>query len=422
MVNLNALTSDALSELREPKVDSPGPVPRVDTTVSPRVATSVDVITDSAAFVAMESEWNETVDRAGVTHPFLRHEWLRTWWECFGADRRLHIVVVRSGGRIQAIAPLMWETAQMYRVPVRRLRLLENGHTPRADFVVVERPQESYRAIWQALLDTSMRWDVLQLSQIPQTSPTLAAMSTLAAAHGHATGLWHSDDSPYLAITQSWDEYAATLTPKFRQNLRNRLTRVTQLGHPALEVVEDRAAIRDACADACRLEASTWKHAEGTSIESEPATRRFYTELAERAADHGWLRLLFLTVNGRRIATAYSARYQDRLLFLKTGYDPEFAKCSPFTVLSSLAVRHAFDEGLAEVDFLGDDEPWKLEWTRATRSHEYLFIFGRTARARLVHQVKFRLKPALERWRHAGAAFRHVGPAFRHVGAAFRRP
>jgi CelD/BcsL family acetyltransferase involved in cellulose biosynthesis len=393
MVNLNAVISDSLS-----------PVSRVEAQSGSRLATSVDVITDGAAFAAMESEWNATVDRAGVSHPFLGHEWLRTWWESFGAAARLHIVIVRSGGRIQAIAPLMRETGRMYGVPVRRLRLLENGHTPRADFIVVERPEESYRAIWRALVDADEPWDVLQLSQIPKESPTLAAMSTLAAESGHATGMWHSDDSPYLPIGQTWDAYAATLSPKFRQNLRNRLTRVSQLGHPALEVLEDRAAIRDACGDAFRLEASTWKHAEGTSIESEPATRRFYAELAERAADRGWLRLLFLTVEGRRIATAYSACYQDRLLFLKTGYDPAFAKCSPFKVLASLAVRHAFDEGLVEVDFLGDDEPWKLEWTRATRSHEYLFIFGRTARARLVHPLKFRLKPALERWRHAGAA------------------
>ena len=40
----------------------------------------------------------------------------------------------------------------------------------------------------------------------------------------------------------------------------------------------------------------------------------------------GWLRLLFLTVGGRRIATSYASCYQDRLFFFKTGYDPEYAE------------------------------------------------------------------------------------------------
>jgi len=367
----------------------------------PRIAPSVDVITDAAAFASMESEWNETVERASVAHPFLRHEWLRTWWNCFGASRRLHIIVVRSAGRILAIAPLMWDTSWMYGVPVRRLRLLQNDHTPQADVIVAERPQESYRAIWQSLVDSSNRWDVLQLSAVPRASPTLKTMLTLAADQDHPTGVWPSDDSPYVSIGHTWDAYFATLDPKFRQNLRNRWSRLTMLGDPTLEVLQNRSAIREACDEAFRLEASGWKQAAGSSIGSDPATYRFYTELVERAADRGWLRLLFLAIDGRRIATAYSVCYRNRLLFLKTGYDPEFEKCSPFRLLTHLALRDAFTTGLGEVDFLGNTEPWKLEWTKTTRPHDWLFIFGKTIRGRLVHQLKFRLKPALQHRRAA---------------------
>jgi CelD/BcsL family acetyltransferase involved in cellulose biosynthesis len=390
MVNHNVLATDSLRLASRVRADT-----------STRIAPSVHVISDAATFAGMESVWNETVNRAAVDHPFLRHEWLRTWWDCFGAGRRLHIVVVMSAGRILAIAPLMWETAWMYGVPVRRLRLLANDQTPRADVIVAERPQESYRAIWQSLLETSECWDVLQLSQMHRASPTLKALTTLASDHDHAIGTWPCDDSPYLPLDKTWDAYSASLTPKFRQNLRNRWSRVSMLGRPTLEVLEDPSAIRDACDESLRLEASGWKHAHRTAIESDPATHRFYTELAERAADRGWLRLLFLTVNGRRIATAYSARYRDRLMFLKTGYDPEFATCSPFKVLTYLALRDAFAAGLGEVDFLGNAEPWKLDWTKTTRPHDWLFIFGNTVRGRLVHQLKFRLKPALHRWRHA---------------------
>jgi CelD/BcsL family acetyltransferase involved in cellulose biosynthesis len=390
MVNQDILTTDSLSAGS-----------RVVAATLPRIAPSVDVITDRAAFVGMESEWNETVERASVAHPFLRHEWLRTWWDCFSAGRRLQIVVVRSAGRILAIAPLMWETAWMYGVPVRRLRLLQNDHTPQADVIVAERPQESYRAIWQWLVDSSDRWDVLQLSEVLRASPTLTALLTLAADQDHATGVWQSDDSPYVSLGQTWDAYFATLDPKFRQNLRNRWSRLTRLGAPTLEVLQDRSAIRGACAEAFHLEASGWKQAAGTSIGSHPATYRFYTELIERTADRGWLRLLFLAIDGRRIATAYSVCYRDRLLFLKTGYDPEFEKCSPFRLLTLLALRDAFTTGLVEVDFLGDAEPWKLEWTKTTRPHDWIFIFGKTVRGRLVHQLKFRLKPASQRWRDA---------------------
>ena len=379
-----------------------GTLASVAASSEPHVASggcSVDVVTDYGAFLELEAEWNETVDRAGVVHPFLRHEWVRTWWDCFGAGARLYIVVVRAGSRIIAIAPLMRETAQMYGMPVRRIRFLQNDHTPRTDVIVAERPEESYRAIWNALVNDSDRWDVLQLSQLPRDSATRPTLSELAAAAGWSTGIWTSGDSPYLTLTGTWESYLASLPAKFRSNIRNRMSRLTKLGEPALEVLRDHGPIQRACEDAWRLEASGWKREAGTAISSDPAVNRFYSLLAERATERGWLRLLFLTVGGQRIATSYGACYQGRLFLFKTGYDPEHATCAPFKLLTYFAIQSAYAEGLTEVDFLGDSEPWKLEWTTTTRGQDWLYVFSGTCRARLLHSVKFQVMPELKRWR-----------------------
>lgn len=368
------------------------PVPSVGTC-------TVETIRDYPAFLSLETEWNDAVERAGVPHPFLSHEWVRTWWDCFGTGHQLHILVVRAHEKIIAIAPLMRESAQMYGLPVRRIRFIANDHTPRTDVIVAERPDDAYRAMWTALRDDSDRWDVLQLSQLPRESATREAISGLSAADGCTTGIWHSGNSPYLPLTGTWDTYFNSLSAKFRSNVRNRLSRLTKIGETALEVLSDADAIRGACDDAWRLEASGWKSVAGTAITSDPAVNRFYTELVDRATERGWLRLLFLTVGGRRIATSYGAVFQDRLFLFKTGYDPEYATGSPFKVLTYFAVRHAYEEGLAEVDFLGDAEPWKLEWTEASRGHDWMFVFANSRRARLLHTVKFQWVPELKRWR-----------------------
>jgi CelD/BcsL family acetyltransferase involved in cellulose biosynthesis len=363
-------------------------------------APALEVISDPTRFIALETEWNDAVDRAGIAHPFLRHEWLRTWWECFGGGRRtLHIIVARRAGRIFAIAPFMREHVQMYGMPVRRIDFLQNDHTPRADVIVVGSPEDGYRAIWQALLDTGNTWDVLQLSRLAGDSPTRQVFERLAAEARCATGTWRGDVSPYLALTGTWDTYLASLSAKFRSNLRNRLSRLTKLGEPGLEVLEGATAIEGARADALRLEASGWKAEAGTSICSDPDVERFYTLLAARATAHGWLRLLFLTAGGRRIATSYGSCYQGRLFLFKTGYDPEYATCSPFKLLTYFAIKAAYEEGLREVDFLGDAEPWKLEWTETSRTHDWLYVFSRSNRAQLLHLVKFRMVPELKKWR-----------------------
>jgi CelD/BcsL family acetyltransferase involved in cellulose biosynthesis len=358
---------------------------------------SVDLVSDKTAFLALEGEWNDAVDRAAIAYPFLRHEWVRMWWEAFGETQQLNILVVRHAARVCAIAPLMFERAQMYGMPVRRLRFLHNDHTPRTDVIVADHAEGSYRALWHAMLDGGPRWDVLQLSQIPSESSSREKLGQLAMAARRQTGVWASGAAPYLPLTSNWNEYFTSLGSKFRQNLRNRLSRLSQFGEPTLEVLADPGAIRAGRADAQRLEDSGWKGTEGTGIASDRAVQRFYTLLTERANECAWLRLLFLSVGGRRIATSYAAIYAHKLFLLKTGYDPEFAKCSPFKLLTYFALQHAFDQGYTEFDFLGDTEPWKLEWTSTTRRHDWLFVFARTPRGRLLHPLKFQVVPALRR-------------------------
>ena len=387
---------DREGEVPPPSTRSGRPEP-VDGRSAPALTTQV--ISDYTTFVDLEAEWNDAVDRAGVTDPFLRHAWLCTWWDCFAGNRQLHIVVVRQNERIVAIAPLMRETVQMYGLPIRKIDFLHNDHTPRIDFVVAGERAEACDAIWKTLRDTRDQWDLLQLSRIPRASATRDAVQRLAEGDRCATGVWQGDVSPYLTLTGTWEEYHAGLSAKFRSNLRNRLSRLARLGSPALEILEDAPAIAAARDEALRLEASGWKQESGTSICSDPAVERFYTLLAERATREGWLRLMFLTSGGRRIATSYGARFGNRLFLFKTGYDPEFATCSPFKLLTWFAIEAAYAEGLGEVDFLGDAEPWKLEWTDTSRPHDWLFVFSGSVRARLLHSVKFQMVPELKKWR-----------------------
>jgi CelD/BcsL family acetyltransferase involved in cellulose biosynthesis len=360
---------------------------------------TAQIVTDYETFVRLEPEWNDAVSRAHVPHPFLLHKWFRTWWDCFGAGRRLHIIVVRDRADIVAIAPLMTEQVHMYGLTVRKLDLLHNDHTPRADCIVAGSPLEGYGAIWDVLRDASGQWDILQLSRLPDDSPTRIAFASLAGRDGFATGTWRGDRSPYLTLSGTWDAYHASLSAKFRSNLRNRLSRLRAFGEPRLEILDAAAPIASAAEDALRLEASGWKDKAGTSITSDPSVHRFYSLLAQRAAEGGWLRLMFLTVGGRRIATSYGSCFDGRLFLFKTGYDPEYASCAPFKLLTYFAIERAFAEGLREIDFLGDAEPWKLEWTSSSRVHEWLYAFPHTIRARLVHSLKFQVVPEIKRWR-----------------------
>jgi CelD/BcsL family acetyltransferase involved in cellulose biosynthesis len=357
---------------------------------------TVEVVTEYSDFVGMEAAWNALVERARIDHPFLRHEWIRTWWDCFGQGQKLHIVLVRHRDELVAIAPLKLDHARIYGVTLRRLQFIFNVHTPRLDFILGRPSREAFLALWKYLSDRQGLWDVVEMHQLPEGSRTLDELRRMAEAAGCPTGIWRSDASPYLSLEGlTWDDYFASLPAKHRSNLRNRGKRLAKLGKVELEVLHGRRGLSTALEDGFAIEAAAWKGENRSAIRSDAEVRRFYTSLGPVAAQAGWLRLQFLTVDGRRIAFGYSLVYGNKMYLLKAGYDPAYSPYSPFNLLCERLLRSCFEEGLAEFDFLGADAEWKMRWTRTTRPHYWLYLFARDARARFVHWAKFRLASAL---------------------------
>jgi hypothetical protein len=302
------------------------------------------------------------------------------------------------------IAPLMVSAGRMYGVSIRWLEFIYNDHTPRFDFIVAGGQPAVYQAFWDCLLEQRGIWDLLRLCQLPGDSATLQEIPRLVSASGFRLGLWLPGDAPYLPMGVTWEEYLNGVIgrrgKKHRSNLRNRLKRLTQLGTVKVEEIrsiDDRFAT--ALEEGLRIESSSWKAKIGTAICSLPDVHLFYTRFAKRAAARGWLDLHFLKLNDRRIAFDYSLLFKNKLYLLKQGYDPEFYQFSPYNQLCSMVLQDAFDRGIAEYDFLGTTEEWKLTWTGEVRRHYWLYAFPSTFRARLLHSAKFDWVPKLKKQR-----------------------
>ncbi len=364
-----------------------------DTAVAPSL--HVETVGDYQSFLDLEATWTAIVRKAGGDSPFLEHLWARTWWDSFGSGSSLRTLVVKSFGQPIAIAPLILTPVRIYGVKVRRLGFLYNSHVPRADFIMAGDQEEAYRALWNHILE-DRSWDVLQLCQVPAGSRTLQELPALAAAAGCSVGIWPAGESPRIPLAPSWDQYLKSLPSKHRSNLRNRLKRLGELGQVTLETVTagpDLAPYLDA---GLQLETSGWKRETQTAIVSDPDVQRFYSTLAERSAERGWLLLYFLNVGGQRIAFNYCLSYKNRIHCLKVGYDPVYARYSPFNLLLLMLLERAFQQGVEAYDFLGLTEDWKRQWTNQTEPYYWLFIFRNTPAGHLLHQLKFRFLPALK--------------------------
>lgn len=359
----------------------------------------VEVVCDRAALEALAPEWNRAVAEAGIEHPFLSHEWISTWWDSFGAGKGLHVILVRRGGRLMGIAPLLEDEERLYGLRLRCLRSPYNPHVPRCGFVAADEPEAVYQAIWQHLRDIGDQWDLLRLSQVPAESELMRRLPPLAETDGYIAEIWHGERSPYLAIDQVWDVYERRLGRAHRRNVHNRLNRLAKLGEVKLEVITGTKGLDEFLNEGFRIEAAAWKGRSGTAIVSQPEVERFYRTLATDAAARGRLGLYFLTVGGARVAFSFALHQGNRIYSLKVGYDPVFRRYSPSTLQCYLELHRAFEAGIAEYDFLGNDDVWKLQWSPRVRSHDWLFVFAPRWRGHLAAWIKFQGLPRLRQWR-----------------------
>src|SRR5947209_15236313 len=98
------------------------------------VVPDITTITNVADFGAMEEEWNDLVT-AHNNSLFLRHEFLRVWFESFAPGERLEILTGWSSGRLVAALPLIRQRGSIRGMPMLEMAGTSNAHSGRFDMI-----------------------------------------------------------------------------------------------------------------------------------------------------------------------------------------------------------------------------------------------------------------------------------------------
>jgi CelD/BcsL family acetyltransferase involved in cellulose biosynthesis len=317
---------------------------------------------------ALGGEWDALVEQTRGL-PWLRPGWVGAWWRAFG-DGALRIIATRDQGRLTGVLPL-YERRGV-------LSSTTNWHTP--EFGAVTAAGEASELMAGVM---SLRPRRLVLSWLEAERPGFAECSRVASDRGYRLLVRTIERSPYVGTSGDWERYEGTLSSKLLRELRRRRRRLESRGELSLEVSSGKEGLAELLDQGFRIEAAGWKGERGMAIDSKPATREFYREVASWAAGLGLLRLAFLRLDGLPFAFDYAIEENGVHYLLKTGYDPEFRADAPGQLLRYLMIRRAFEEGLESYEFLGADEPWKLEWADTVRERRVLQAFAPTPAGRV---------------------------------------
>jgi CelD/BcsL family acetyltransferase involved in cellulose biosynthesis len=296
----------------------------------------------------LKHDWSRLATLSG--NVFSTWEWAMSWWSHFGRGRALHPLGIRGDdGGLVAILPLYTALER----PVRLLRFVGHGAGDELGPVCAPAQRPAAAHALAGLADSvPFAWDLLLADDLCGE----VGWETLAGARSLARR-----PSPVVwTRAPSWEDFLAARSGNFRRQLRNGGRRLERAGRVRYRVTADPARLGADLELFFALHQARWRRAGGSRAFT--GREGFIRDFASRALARGWLRLRFLEVDERPIATLLNFRFGDAEAHYQAGRDPAFDAASAGILLHAHAIRETLADGLGEYRFLRGGEHYKLRF------------------------------------------------------------
>lgn len=352
-------------------------------------------------FANIRDEWNELLGNSNSDCLFLTWEWVYTWWKHLAEERRLQILMARSGGRLVGIAPLAWRSRRWRRLlPFPALEFIgaSSAGSDYLDFIIRRgEERQTLIALAEYLADNKL---MLELPRVRNTVSNACGFAQETMRQGWTVAQLVTDVCPFIDLSaHTWESYLASLGSAHRYNFRRRLRKLEKEWCVSFEQVECEQMRAVALHMLIELHRKRWRERGDPGAFNTRGLVEFHEELSRLALERGWLRLFVLRLNGTPAAALYGFNYHGTFYFYQSGFDPEFNRYSVGLVTMGLAIRHALEERARIYDFLRGDEPYKSLWAHDRSELIRLELFPPCERAGLYRRiVKLRCNIRKMKW------------------------
>ena len=316
---------------------------------------------DTVEFHALADEWNNLLDQSETDVPFLRHEYLSSWWSTLGGGEwqagELWIGVGRdSQGELYGLAPLFLTQTREGKKGLMFLGSIEISDY--LDLIVPSGKVEAFAEGLIAALEVKgpEDWQVLDLYNIPEDSPSLTALEGSTERRGWDIQRERLQPCPVIVLEGTWEDYLAKLAKKQRHELRRKMRRSAQYpGGVEWKIIRPEEDIEAAMDAFMKLMASDPRKLDFLT----PKMCSQFQRSIRAAHENGWLHLSFLEVGGKQAAAYLSFDYGGRIWLYNSGINPDYQSLSPGLVLLGHLIQWAINQGRREFNFLRGDEAYK---------------------------------------------------------------
>ena len=346
---------------------------------------AIQFITSAEDFARLAPEWNRLHEQANAASVFNSWIWQYQWWQVYGAEQPLRILLALEHGTIVGILPVYIQTKRTLGVRMRMLRFVGTGGDTGPDdlgpVLAPRREMSAAAALASALLRVA-HTDVYLFTDIDPDSVFVERLNAATGAAGLTVMSGLAERISFIRLPPTWDAFLKALPSKRRSGIRCARAKLLAT-HPGARffVWDDPARLDHAIECLAALHRKRWQAAGATHSFATPQYMDFHRGLMHSLMRRGSLRLYCLEIDGELRAITYCYRLRNRVFCMQAGFDPDFAGVAPGAVLLGYAIEHAIGEGNEVFDFLRGDHMYKNQLANGTRETRYVAAFRPNARA-----------------------------------------
>ena len=339
---------------------------------------SLDVVSKTAEFNAMQADWDLLVDRMEVPSPFLSWDWNSAWWETFGGRRQMRVAVLREAEQVVGIAPFY----RMRYGPVRPLVPFgwPDRLTEQMEPII---PEGDRNQLHSVLSDWMLKEHGMGLA------PGLDRSSALRFGERALRDDVYFD---WRLLPPRWDELLDGLHRSMRGNIRYYPRLLERSGHKlSFRVADDADGVRGALSTLFVLHTARANAPTGERHRdrlSEPPRREFLHRLAAVLPAQGAMKVGILEVDGTDVAAQLWFERNGTIFLHYSGYEPEWSRFSVAMVVTSEIIRIGVERGMRRVEFLRGTKQFKTRWNTEQRVQTDVYYVRHPWLLPMFHKVR----------------------------------
>jgi CelD/BcsL family acetyltransferase involved in cellulose biosynthesis len=313
---------------------------------------AVEVIDDVAKLVPYLKEWDELA--VAVGEPFCAPAWMLAWWSSAApAGAALRVAVAADDNAVVGLAPLYAEHAS----GIDRYRFIGSDASLRTQLLArSDREAEAGSALAEALASLDPPMDLLVWDGVPAASPWRDQLAE-SWPGGRARFIREiARAAPQVTLTGSYDDWFASKSKNFREQMRRRRRNIEKLG--ATFRMSDAATLDQDLRSFGELHLARWSTRGGSGVLT-PAVEEMLPRVAGDLLGAGRFRLWCLDVDGTTISSHLFLSAGGRTSYWLGGFDEAYAEHQPALQVLLVAIEHSFAAGDSSMDLGGGAQAYK---------------------------------------------------------------